>query len=155
MLVLGTRLGTSGRVIMKNPFENMIPKNLRRQCGFVIFLLATFFAGLEIVQAENSKDEIFGGQILSLTEEKPELELSNDPRFQDNNDGTVTDLQEGLMWKKIDIYQEKKIWINWEDSQKYLEKFNKEAYAILESYYGKKKFNDGRKKWQKCLEVQN
>ena len=26
---------------------------------------------------------------------------------------------------------------------------NKEAYAILESYYGKKKFNDGRKKMAK------
>ena len=58
------------------------------------------FAGS--VQAENSSDEIFGGQILSLTEEKPELKPSNDPRFKDNNDGTVTDLQEGLMWKKID-----------------------------------------------------
>ena len=27
--------------------------------------------------------------------------------------------------------------------------YNKEAYAILESYYGKKKFNDGRKKMAK------
>ena len=32
--------------------------------------------------------------------------------------------------------------------------YHKEAYKILEKYYGKK-FNDGRKKWQKCLEVQN
>ena len=86
-----------------------------------------FFAGS--VQAENSNDEIFGGQILSLTEEKPALTPSNDPRFKDNNDGTVTDLQEGLMWKKIDLYQEKKIWASWEESQELLEKFNKEGYA--------------------------
>ena len=33
--------------------------------------------------------------------------------------------------------------------------YHTEAYEILEKYYGKKKFNDGRKKWQKCLEVQN
>ena len=33
--------------------------------------------------------------------------------------------------------------------------YNKEAYTILEKYYGKKKFNDGRKKWQKCPKVQN
>ena len=33
--------------------------------------------------------------------------------------------------------------------------FHKEAYGILEKYYGKKKFNEGRKKWLKCLEEQN
>ena len=30
--------------------------------------------------------------------------------------------------------------------------YHKEAYSILERYYGKKKFNDGRKKWQRCQE---
>ena len=33
--------------------------------------------------------------------------------------------------------------------------FHQEAYGILEKYYGKKKFNDGRKKWLKCQEEQN
>ena len=33
--------------------------------------------------------------------------------------------------------------------------FNKKAYNILEKYYGKKNFNDGRKKWLKCPKVQN
>ena len=95
-------------------------------------LILSVVCGISLVQADysdSSSDEIFGGQILSLTEEKPELKPSNDPRFKDNKDGTVTDLQEGLMWKKIDLYQEKKIWSSWEDSQKLLEKFNKEAYA--------------------------
>ena len=95
-------------------------------------LLLSLVCGVSLVQADSSdssKDEIFGGQILSLTEEKPELKPSNDPRFKDNNDGTVTDLQEGLMWKKIDLYQEKKIWSSWEDSQKLIASFNKEAYA--------------------------
>jgi hypothetical protein len=85
-----------------------------------------------VVQADSgdsSNDEIFDGQILSLTDEKPTLKASNDPRFQDNNDGTVTDLREGLMWKKIDLYQEKKIWSSWEDSQKLIESFNKESYG--------------------------
>ncbi len=94
---------------------------------FVLVMCAASFA-----QADSDKentDQIFGGQILSLTEEKPDLEPSNDPRFQDNKDGTVTDLREGLMWKKIDIYQEEKIWINWDDAQNYLEKFNKGAFA--------------------------
>jgi len=95
-------------------------------------LLMFALCEVSLVQADagnSSSDEIFGGQILSLTEEKPELKPSNDPRFKDNNDGTVTDLQEGLMWKKIDLYQEKKIWSSWEESQKLIESFNKEAYA--------------------------
>ena len=109
-------------------------------------LLLSLVCGVSLVQADSSdssKDEIFGGQILSLTEEKPELKPSNDPRFKDNNDGTVTDLQEGLMWKKIDLYQEKKIWSSWEDSQKLIESFNKESYA---------KYSDWRLPTRKELE---
>ncbi|MBT3922179.1 MAG: DUF1566 domain-containing protein [Nitrospina sp.] len=94
------------------------------------FVLAVCGADFALANSNNSSsDEIFGGQILSMTEEKPKLEPSNDPRFQDNKDGTITDLKEGLMWKQIDIYQEKKVWINWEEAQVFIEKFNKEAYA--------------------------
>ena len=115
----------------------MIPKNTTRPFRLLtqslqLALLMLAVCGVSVVQADSgdsSTDEIFGGQILSLTEEKPPLKPSNDPRFQDNKDGTVTDLEKKLMWKQIDIYQEKKIWINWDDSQTYLEKFNKEAYA--------------------------
>ena len=95
-------------------------------------LLMLAVCGVSIVQADSgnsSTDEIFGGQILSLTEEKPPLKPSNDPRFQDNKDGTIIDFEKKLMWKKIDLYQEKKIWSSWEDSQKLIESFNKEAYA--------------------------
>ena len=115
----------------------MIPKNMIRPFHLLtqplwLALLMLTVCGVSVVQADSgnsSTDEIFGGQILSLTEEKPPLKPSNDPRFQDNKDGTITDLEKKLMWKQIDIYQEKKIWINWDDSQSYLEKFNKEAYA--------------------------
>ena len=112
----------------------MIPKNMIRlfrllaQPPQLAFLLLAV-CGVSAVQADSGKDEIFGGQILSMTEEKPPLPPSNDPRFRDNKDGTVTDFQQKLMWKQIDIYQEKKIWINWDDSQTYLEKFNEEAFA--------------------------
>ena len=95
-------------------------------------LLMLAVCGVSLVQADSgnsSTDDIFGGQILSLTEEKPPLKPSNDPRFQDNKDGTITDLEKKLMWKKIDLYQEKKIWSSWEDSQKLIESFNKEKYA--------------------------
>ncbi len=112
----------------------MIPKNmiclfrlLIQPLQLAFLLLAV--CGVSMAQADSGTDEIFGGQILSMTEEKPPLPPSNDPRFRDNKDGTVTDFKQKLMWKQIDIYQEKKIWINWDDSQTYLEKFNKEAFA--------------------------
>ncbi len=98
----------------------MIPKNTIPFLRFLIQPLQVAFllwvvCGVSAVQADSgnsSTDEIFGGQILSLTAEKPELKPSNDPRFRDNKDGTVTDLKKKLMWKQIDICQEKKIWIN-------------------------------------------
>lgn len=114
----------------------MIPENMIRFFRLLIqplrlalLMLAVCVASLAQADSGNGGDEIFGGQILSLTEEKPALMPSNDPRFLDNKDGTVTDLKKKLMWKKIDIYQEKKIWINWDESQTYLGKFNKEAFA--------------------------
>ena len=115
----------------------MTPKNMTRPFSLLTqplrlaFLMLTV-CSVSVAQADSgnsSTDEIFGGQILSLTEEKPPLKPSNDPRFQDNKDGTITDLEKKLMWKKIDLYQEKKIWSSWEDSQKLIESFNKEAYA--------------------------
>jgi hypothetical protein len=136
---LGARLGTAGRVsffIKPKPFEDPQKNMIRLFHPFILSLQVTFIVlamcGVDSARANSanaSSDEIFGGQILSLTEEKPELKLSNDPRFQDNKDGTITDFEEKLMWKKIDIYQEKKIWINWDDAQIFIEKFNKEAYA--------------------------
>ena len=115
----------------------MTPKNMVRPFSLLtrplrLALLMLAVCGVSVVQADSgnsSSDEIFGGQILSLTEEKPSLKPSNDPRFKDNKDGTITDLEKKLMWKKIDLYQEKKIWSSWEDSQKLIESFNKEAYA--------------------------
>ena len=95
-------------MIVKNKPNMTIHKKIRCHKRWVILFLLTFFAGLGDLQAENSSDEIFGGQILSMTEEKPPLKPSNDPRFQDNKDGTITDLEKKLMWKKIDLYQEKK-----------------------------------------------
>jgi hypothetical protein len=115
----------------------MIPKNMNHPLCLLtqplrLALLVLAVCGVSVAQADSgnsSSDEIFGGQILSLTEEKPLLKPSNDPRFKDNKDGTITDLKKKLMWKKIDLYQEKKIWSSWEDSQKLIESFNKEAYA--------------------------
>ncbi len=69
-------------------------------------------------------DSLFENQILSMTAPKPELKPSGDPRFKDNEDGTVIDLEEGLMWKQQDSYQEKKRWINWVEAHGYVREKN-------------------------------
>lgn len=89
MPIMGTRLGPSGRVKKENKPDMSVSNNMRSNSRWIIFFLLTFFSGLGNVLAENGSDEIFGGQILSMTEEKPPLVPSNDPRFQDNNDGTI------------------------------------------------------------------
>ena len=72
---MGTGLGTSGRVIVTNK-EKILFYLLQRFCNSMIFVfMVTIFFVPENVRAENSNDEIFGGQILSLTEKKPNSSL--------------------------------------------------------------------------------
>ena len=94
-------------------------------CALLVCLLSTAVAE----ESVENKDAIFDGQILSLTDKKEPLEPSNDPRYQDNQDGTVTDLEEGLMWKKQDSYQELKKWLNWQMAQTYLTDINGKSFA--------------------------
>ncbi len=79
-------------------------------------------------------DSLFENQILSMTAPKPELKPSGDPRFKDNEDGTVTDLEEGLMWKQQDSYQEKKRWINWVEAHDYVREKNENKFAGYEDW---------------------
>tara|TARA_B100000315_G_scaffold13212_1_gene12471 strand:+ start:309 stop:965 length:657 start_codon:yes stop_codon:yes gene_type:complete len=79
-------------------------------------------------------DSLFENQILSMTAPKPELKPSGDPRFKDNEDGTVTDLEEGLMWQQQDSYQEKKQWINWVEARGYVRKKNENKFAGYEDW---------------------
>jgi len=95
---------------------------------FLIAMLRTeqvVFAG----EPSHGSDSLFENQIRSMTAPKPPLKLSGDPRYQNNQDGTITDLKHGLMWKRQDSYQEKKEWTNWEAAQLYVEEKNKQKFA--------------------------
>jgi len=76
-----------------------------------------------------SGDPLFEGQILSLTKPLKELAPSGDTRFQDNEDGTVSDKKTNLIWKKTDSYQELKKWLNWDMAQDFLKKLNEDQFA--------------------------
>ena len=95
----------------------------------VLALLFIFLGFCGSAYSGENGDDLFDGQIRSLTQPKEPLTPSNDPRFRDNSDGTVTDLKEGLMWKKSDSYQELKKWINWAKAQDYIREMNDKRFA--------------------------
>ena len=79
---------------------------------------------------KDKTDYEFGGQILTLTEPKEDTAPASDnPRFQDNKNGTVTDLETRLVWIQIDSYQERKQWINWNEAQKYIKELNESKFG--------------------------
>ena len=100
-------------------------------CALVMFSLAIFRTEQMVFADEpsNGSDALFENQIRSMTAPKPPLKPSGDPRYRNNQDGTVTDLKHGLMWKLQDSYQEKKEWTNWEVAQLYVEEKNKQKFA--------------------------
>ncbi len=50
-------------------------------------------------------------------------------RFQDNDDGTLTDTKYQLMWLKEDSYQIKGKWCTWKGAKKFVDKLNEEKFA--------------------------
>jgi hypothetical protein len=47
----------------------------------------------------------------------------------DNQDGTITDPNSGLMWKQTDAWLDMHRFYTWQDQPSYVEKFNKEKFA--------------------------
>lgn len=79
---------------------------------------------------QDKTDYEFGGQILTLTEPKIETApVSDNPRFRDNKNGTVTDLETQLIWVQIDSYQMRKQWINWHKAQDYIRELNETRFG--------------------------
>ena len=99
--------------------------------NFVILFSLLFYAD-KVVSADQTShgtDSLFENQIRSMTVPRPPLKPSGDPRFQNNHDGTITDLGYDLMWKQRDSYQEKKEWTNWESAHSYVQEVNEKRFA--------------------------
>lgn len=58
-----------------------------------------------------------------------ESDSTQNARFIDNNDGTVSDLKTGLMWLKNDSFLHTGHWLNWHESQNYINELNKTGFA--------------------------
>jgi hypothetical protein len=55
-------------------------------------------------------------------------------RFIDNGNGTITDTQTNVMWKKTDSFQDTQKWLNWFKGQDYVEITNMERFAGFEDW---------------------
>ncbi|MBI4384678.1 MAG: DUF1566 domain-containing protein [Nitrospinae bacterium] len=55
-------------------------------------------------------------------------------RFVDNGDGTVSDLETGLMWKKSDSYLDLDKWVTWAEAKTYCLELNKQYFAKREDW---------------------
>lgn len=67
---------------------------------------------------------ISAGQVSSES-----VKYSEDKRFIDNGDKTITDTKTGFMWMKEDSYQYKGHWLNWFQAEDYIEELNQERFA--------------------------
>jgi hypothetical protein len=61
--------------------------------------------------------------------ESGEIKYSEDKRFIDNGDKTITDTKTGLQWMKEDSYQYKGHWLNWFQAFDYIKELNEERFA--------------------------
>lgn len=56
------------------------------------------------------------------------------PPLVDNGDGTVTDPNSSLMWKKSDAWLDMHQFYTWMDHREYVDKFNKEKFAGYDNW---------------------
>ena len=54
---------------------------------------------------------------------------SDDKRFLDNGDGTITDTKTKLMWMKKDSYLHSGHWLSWLEVHDYVRQLNEEGFA--------------------------
>lgn len=60
--------------------------------------------------------------------------MTDKERFTDNGDGTITDHELNVMWKKTDSFQDTKKWINWLKIPDYAKKTNTEKFAGYDNW---------------------
>ena len=76
-----------------------------------LLLVACFFAGAAYAEVPSQKT------------------LSQDKRYTDNGNETISDSKTGLMWMKLDAFQQKGHLLDWKEAFSFVENLNKENYA--------------------------
>jgi Protein of unknown function (DUF1566) len=70
---------------------------------------------------------VVGGLLCTLL--IPAVGMPDTVRFQDNGNGTVSDLQTGLMWQKGDSFKHAQKGLSWYQAWEYVDKKNGEKFA--------------------------
>lgn len=60
--------------------------------------------------------------------------MTDNSRFIDNGNGTITDCTTNLMWKKTDSFQDTKKWKNWFTGHEYMQIVNLEKFGGFEDW---------------------
>lgn len=60
--------------------------------------------------------------------------MSESSRFTDNGNGTITDHNLNVMWKKTDSFQDTQKWVNWFKGQDYVEITNLQRFAGFDDW---------------------
>jgi hypothetical protein len=84
---------------------------------------------MEDSQATPEKKEEAAKPKVAAKKEKPAA-----PPLVDNGDGTITDPNSSLMWKKSDAWLDMKKFYTWMAHREYVDKFNKEKFAGYENW---------------------
>ena len=83
----------------------------------------------EILDDENETEWVGEEEWGDEEEENVALVEEEVPNFIDNGDGTISDTQANLMWKKDDSFKEYGYGINWFEAQDYCEMLNEKQFA--------------------------
>jgi len=60
--------------------------------------------------------------------------MTENSRFIDNGNGTISDSETNLMWKKTDSFQDTKKWKNWFTGHEYMQIVNLEKFGGFEDW---------------------
>ena len=83
----------------------------------------------ELLDDENETEWVGEEEWGDEEEENVALVEEEIPNFIDNGDGTISDTQANLMWKKDDSFKEYGYGINWFEAQDYCEMLNEKQFA--------------------------
>ena len=83
----------------------------------------------EFLDDENETEWVGEEEWGDEEEENVALVEEEVPSFIDNGDGTISDTQANLMWKKDDSFKEYGYGINWFEAQDYCEMLNEKQFA--------------------------
>ena len=88
----------------------------------------------ELLDDENETEWVGEEEWGDEEEENIALVEEEVPNFIDNADGTISDTQANLMWKKDDSFKEYGYGINWFEAQDYCEMLNEKQFAGFDDW---------------------